>query len=589
MTKFQELENLLNNICKNIGYDDKVTLSLTNRPDLGEYQINDAMKLAKIYHKSPLIIANEIKDEIKENSYFENVNVAGSGFINISLSNQFLIEFLNEIKDNILKNVNMQEKKKIVIDYGGANVAKSLHVGHLRSANIGEALNRLAKLVGHETIADVHLGDSGLQAGIVVMEIENMFPDLICFKKDYNGEDFKLPITKEDLKVIYPTGSIKTKENENLLEKARQITYQIQNNHIGYSKLWDKITELSIKDIKETYEKLNTNFDLWEGERDSFKYIPEMFDFLNKKNLLYISEGAKVMDVKEETDDKEIPPIILQKSDGAYLYATTDLATIYGRIKRFNPDEIWYTTDLRQELHFEQVFRAAKKSQIVTETKLGFYGFGTMNGKDGKPFKTRNGGVMSLEELINLITEECYKRINDNIVEEENKKETAEIIALAALKYADLLPYRETDYIFDQTKFSDLEGKTGPYLLYSTIRIKSLLNKAKEKNINFNKFNIINSKTEKELLITLLNMPTVIDRAYDTKSLNEIAEYIYKLTSIYNKFYSENKILTEENIDLRESWLTLSKVVYDTNMLLLNTRELIVQKKCNKCIDFKYK
>ncbi len=571
MTKFQELENLLNNLCKNIGYDDKVTLSLTNRPDLGEYQINDAMKLAKIYHKSPLIIANEIKDVIKENLYFEDVNVAGSGFINISLSNQFLIEFLNEIKDNILKNVNMQEKKKIVIDYGGANVAKALHVGHLRSANIGEALNRLAKLVGHETIADVHLGDSGLQAGIVVMEIENMFPDLICFKKDYNGEDFELPITKEDLKVIYPTGSIKTKENENLLEKARQITYQIQNNHIGYSKLWDKITELSIKDIKETYEKLNTNFDLWEGERDSFKYIPEMFDFLNKKNLLYISEGAKVMDVKEETDDKEIPPIILQKSDGAYLYATTDLATIYGRIKRFNPDEIWYTTDLRQELHFEQVFRAAKKSQIVTETKLGFYGFGTMNGKDGKPFKTRNGGVMSLEELINLITEECYKRINDNIVEEENKKETAEIIALAALKYADLLPYRETDYIFDQTKFSDLEGKTGPYLLYSTIRIKSLLNKAKEKNINFNKFNIINSKTEKELLITLLNMPTVIDRAYDTKSLNEIAEYIYKLTSIYNKFYSENKILTEENIDLRESWLTLSKVVYDTNMLLLNT------------------
>lgn len=571
MTKFQELENLLNNLCKNIGYDDKVTLSLTNRPDLGEYQINDAMKLAKIYHKSPLIIANEIKDVIKENLYFEDVNVAGSGFINISLSNQFLIEFLNEIKDNILKNVNMQEKKKIVIDYGGANVAKALHVGHLRSANIGEALNRLAKLVGHETIADVHLGDSGLQAGIVVMEIENMFPDLICFKKDYNGEDFELPITKEDLKVIYPTGSIKTKENENLLEKARQITYQIQNNHIGYSKLWDKITELSIKDIKETYEKLNTNFDLWEGERDSFKYIPEMFDFLNKKNLLYISEGAKVMDVKEETDDKEIPPIILQKSDGAYLYATTDLATIYGRIKRFNPDEIWYTTDLRQELHFEQVFRAAKKSQIVTETKLGFYGFGTMNGKDGKPFKTRNGGVMSLEELINLITEECYKRINDNIVEEENKKETAEIIALAALKYADLLPYRETDYIFDQTKFSDLEGKTGPYLLYSTIRIKSLLNKAKEKNINFNKFNIINSKTEKELLITLLNMPTVIDRAYDTKSLNEIAEYIYKLTSIYNKFYSENRILTEENIDLRESWLTLSKVVYDTNMLLLNT------------------
>lgn len=570
MSKFKELESKIGDIVKKSGYDMAATLCLSNRPDLGEYQINDAMKLAKVYHKSPIVIANDMLENMKNDNTFVNLNIAGAGFINISLSDQFLIDFINYIKEDIHNNVDKKPKKKIIIDYGGANVAKSLHVGHLRSANIGEALNRLAKLLGHETISDVHLGDSGLQSGIVIMEMENRFKDLICFKDDYNGEDFSLPITKEDLKTIYPSGSKKTKENEELLEKAREITYQIQKGHIGYSKLWDKITELSIKDIKETYERINAHFDLWEGERDSFKYIPELFEYLNSKNLLYISEGAKVMDVKEETDDKEMPPVILEKSNGAYLYATTDLATIYERIKRFNPDEIWYTTDLRQELHFEQVFRAAKKSEIAKDTELGFYGFGTMNGSDGKPFKTRSGGVMSLEELILLIKDECYKRINDNIVEEHKKDEVAETIAIAALKYADLLPYRETDYIFDQAKFSDLDGKTGPYLLYSTIRIKSLLNKAKEEKIEYKNFSKINSKTEKDIIINLLNMPSVIDRAYDSKSLNEIAEYIYKLTSSYNKFYSENKILSENDPDLKESWLVLSQVVYSTNMLLLD-------------------
>lgn len=570
MSKWKELEEELKAIVKKSGYDNEIALCTSNRPDLGEYQINDAMKLAKVYHKNPLSIATDILENLKQDNHFVNVNIAGAGFINISLSNSFLVDFMNEIKEDIKLNIDKQEKKLIIIDYGGANVAKALHVGHLRSADIGEALNRLAKLVGHNTIADVHFGDSGLQSGIVIMELESMFPNLICFKNDYSGEEFELPITKEDLKVIYPNGSKKTKENEELLEKARQITYQIQNGHIGYNKLWDKITEISISDIKETYKKLNANFDLWEGERDSFKYIPEMFTHLQKQDLIYTSEGAKVMDVKDEKDDKEIPPIILEKSNGAYLYATTDLATIYGRVKRFAPDEIWYTTDLRQELHFLQVFRAAKKSGIITKTKLGFYGFGTMNGIDGKPFKTRTGGVMSLEDLISLVKKECYERINDNIVDPDKKEETAEIIAIAALKYADLLPFRETDCIFDPAKFSDLEGKTGPYLLYSTIRIKSLLKKAKEENVEYKKFTKINSKTEKDIIINLLNMPSVINRAYESKSLNEVAEYIYKLTSSYNKFYSENKILSEKDADLKSSWLILSKVVYDTNMLLLD-------------------
>lgn len=570
MSKFKELENKLSEIVKSAGYDIDVALCQSNRPDLGEYQVNDAMKLAKVYHKSPIVIANDILGKMKEDDSFTNLNIAGAGFINISLSDKFLIDYINEIKEDREKNIDKEPRKKIMIDYGGANVAKALHVGHLRSANIGEGLTRLAKLVGHETIGDVHLGDSGLQAGVVVQEMKERYPNLPCFKEDYDGSDFLLPITKEDLKEIYPTGSRKTKEDESLLESARQITFQIQNNHLGYSKLWDKITELSIKDIKETYIKLNANFDLWEGERDSFQYIPEMMEYFASKGLTYVSEGATVMDVKEETDDKEVPPVILQKSDGAYLYATTDLATIYSRMKRFNPDEIWYTTDLRQELHFEQVFRAAKKSGISGNAKLGFFGFGTMNGPDGKPFKTRSGGVMSLEELINLIKDECYKRINDNIVEKDKKDETAEIIALTALKYADLLPYRATDYIFDPAKFSDLDGKTGPYLIYSTIRIKSLLKKAEAEGIKYENYTKLKGKTERDVITTLLNMPTVITRAYESKSLNEVAEYIYKLTSTYNKFYSENKIIVEQDNYLRESWLVLSKVVYDANMMLLD-------------------
>ena len=571
MSKFKELEEEINKMVKDTGYDVSVSLSPSNRRDLGEFQINDAMKIAKLEHTNPVEIANKIKDKLETSESFKNLNIAGAGFINLSLSDTALIDFMNKIKDNVENNIDKMESKNILLDYGGANVAKALHVGHMRSANIGESLNRLAKTLGHNTISDVHLGDSGLQSGLVVLEMKNRFPELICFKEDYNGEDFELPIKKEDLRDIYPSASRRSKEDEEYLNEARKITYQIQNNHIGYSKLWDKVSELSKEDIKESYEKLNTGFDLWEGERDSFKYIPEMLSYLKDKNLTYVSEGATVMDVKEESDDKEVPPILLQKSDGAYLYATTDLATIYGRMKRFKLDEIWYTTDIRQELHFTQVFRAAYKSGIVNEnTKLGFYGFGTMNGPDGKPFKTRAGEVMSLNELMNIVKDECFKRLNTNIVEEDKQEETASQIAIAALKYADLLPYRATDYLFDPAKFSDLEGKTGPYLLYSTIRIRSLLKKAKEENISYNRYKVINNDSDREVILNLLMLPEVLKKSYESKSLNDIAEYIYKLTSVYNKFYSESRVLSEENEDLRASWLILSRAVYDTNMLLLN-------------------
>jgi arginyl-tRNA synthetase len=575
----KSLEEKISSIVKELGYEDGINLSLSNRPDLGEYQINDAMKYAKVYHKNPNVIASEIVEALNKTDYFSDINVAGAGFINLSISDKFLIEFLNNINDNIKNNIDEKEHKKIVLDYGGANVAKALHVGHLRSANIGEGLKRLATLVGYDVIGDAHLGDSGLQAGIVMLEMRERYPDLKCFEEGYDGEDFELPITKDDLKEIYPTGSVKAHEDEKIMEEARRITFELQNDNKCYNMLWNKITELSVADIKETYDLLNAKFDLYEGERDSFKYIPEMLEDLEKKNLIYESEGAKVIDVKEESDTKEMPPCLLVKSDGAYLYATTDLATIYGRMQRFNPDEIWYVTDLRQSLHFEQVFRASEKAGYTPNTKLAFYGFGTMNGPDGKPFKTRAGGVMSLDELIKMIYDACYSRINDDIVASDKKEDTAMKIAIAALKYADYLPYRETDYIFDINKFTDLDGKTGPYLLYSTIRIRSLLNNAKKENVSFKKYHKVSDKTEKDVILTLLNMPLYINRAFESKSLNDIAEYIYLLVSNYNKFYQEHRILSCEDKEQKESWLVLSSIVYSANMMLLDLMGIDVPEK----------
>ncbi len=572
MSFIKEIENDIKKIINKLGYDiENVTLVISNRPDLGEYQINDAMKLAKIYKKNPRDIATSILEELEKDTRFVNVNIAGSGFINLSISNEYLLNCMNKTIENVYNNIDLPEKKKIIIDYGGANVAKILHVGHLRSANIGEALKRLARFLGHEIIGDVHLGDSGLQAGIVCLEMKERYPNLICFNEDYNGEEFDLPITNEDLSYIYPEGSTRIKSDEKLLSEARNITYLIQKGHIGYCKLWDKISTLSIETIKEIYEELNTTFELWEGERITFNIIPEMLNMLEKKGLLYISDGAKVMDVKEETDDKEMPPIILEKSDGAYLYGTTDLATIYSRMKRFHPDEIWYVVDNRQELHFNQVFRAAYKSGIVKEnTSLQFLGFGTMNGRDGKPFKTRDGGVMSLPDLINIVNEETLKKLNPTITDTMDKKKISRTIAIAAIKYADLIPYRSTDYIFDPSKFSDLDGKTGPYLLYSTIRMKSLLNKAKEKNMSFNIIKMVKNEYDKDIMLNILNLSSTITKAYESKSLNELTDYIYKLTSSYNKFYSENRILDEQDNVLRESWLALTKLVLDINLLLLN-------------------
>ena len=572
MSILKSLEKDIKEHIKNAGYElDTFTLEPSNRRDLGEYQINDSMQLAGKYHENPHEIANKIVQEIEKDDRFTNINIAGPGFINISLSDKFMTSFLNEMNKDLFANIDKKEHKKIIIDYGGANVSKALHVGHLRSANIGEALKRLANLVGYEALGDAHLGDFGRPLGLVIKEIKEMYPDLPYFDPNYEGDysEVDLPITNADLERIYPLASIKAKEDEDYLEDAREITLKFQNHEKGYYDLLKRIVDVSKEDIKETYKQLNVEFEIWNGESDEMEYFDQLKEKCEKEGVLTDSEGAKIIEIAEEDDKAPMPPLMFIKSNGSVSYDTTDLATILERKINYNPDEIWYVVDARQSLHFDQVFRATRKAKLIDDNVvLEHIGFGTMNGKDGKPFKTRDGGVMSLKSLMDLVYEETYKKITNESIVGEEKEKVAKKVALAALKYADFLPFVSTDYIFEVEKFSDLEGKTGPYLLYSTIRMKSLLNKAE--NIEATSITKLKGETEKDIALNILNLPITIEKTLDTKSLNEIAEYLYKLTSSYNKFYAENKILTEEDEELRKSWLVLTNIVYNINMLLLN-------------------
>lgn len=548
---------------------EKVTLLESKRKDLGDYQLNDAMSLAKVLHKSPMLIAEDMKKVLEESNYFSKVLIAAVGFLNVTLKDELLVEFVNDYYNSDSKDVDKLVNKKIFLDYGGANIAKTLHVGHLRSANIGEALKRLTKRLGQDVICDVHFGDIGRQSGMVIYELRNRYPNLNYFTEEESDNWDELPITAKDLEEIYPVASTKAKEDENIMEEVRLITKELEEGKPNYVALWDKIKKLSIEDIKGVYKKFNTDFDLWEGESDCYSYMMPMLEELRKDGYLKKSEGAEIIEIKEDTDKAPMPDLVVVKSNGATLYATRELATMVSRVKRFNPDEMWYLTDLRQGLYFEQVFRAAHKTKIVSDdTKLEFFGFGTMNGSDGKPFKTRDGGALSLKSLLKEVKEEVENH-SHNLETEENKDEIIEQIAVAAIKYADLLSNRTTDYIFDPKKFVDVEGKTGPYLLYTTIRMKSLLKKAKENNLDYSKYTKISEEVEKELITLLLAKNKVLHKAYDTKELNVISDYLYQLTSTYSKFYEKCHVLTEKDKNIQENWLLLTKNVYDTNVELL--------------------
>ncbi len=581
MSIIKKLNNDIEKLVEQAGYKvENLALQPSGRRDLGQFQLNDAMTLARTYKKSPRLIAEDIIKILQQDSRFTNLNIAGPGFINITLTDAYLGELLTQIYEDKNLNIDKRPRKKIILDYGGANVAKALHVGHLRSANIGEALKRLATLLGYEVIGDAHLGDYGRPLGLVVLEIKKRYPELPYFDESYTGDfsEIEPPITNSDLEEIYPYASSKSKEDEKYLEEARDITFKIQNHERGYYDLWKKVVEISKKDIKQVYDMLNVNFELWLGESDAAEYLDELTKIYEESNVLIESEGAQIIEVKEDSDTSPMPPLLFKRSNGTVSYETTDLATILQRQKEMNPDEIWYCVDARQGLHFDQVFRAARKVKLIEDKViLEHIGFGTMNGKDGKPFKTRDGGVMSLKGLINLVEEETRKKINPDTVEEDMREEVAKTVAIAALKYADLLPFRGTDYIFEPEKFADLEGKTGPYLLYSTIRMKSLLTKGE--SLEIGKITQFKTETEKDIALTILRLPTTLNKALDSRSLNDITEYIYKLTSLYNKFYAENKILTEEDKELQKSWLTLTKIVYDINMTLLDVLAIKVPEK----------
>ena len=569
MNLIKFLESKINEIIESLGYKDEVVLSVSNRPDLGDYQYNGCMKLAGIYKKNPREIAEAIVSELEKLEYFTNINIAGPGFINLTITDETLVKYINDvIKDFDINTYKDDESKTIFLDYGGANVAKALHSGHLRSPNIGEALKRLCEAVGHKTISDVHLGDWGRPLGLTILEISKRMPELPFFDPNFDGEYPGCPVTLDELNDIYPFASSKAKEDENYLKEAREMTTRLQNKEKGIYDLFKVILEISVNDIKDIYDKLNATFDLWEGEKDADPYIKEMLDYLINNNHTEISEGARIIDVREETDKKEMPPVILVKSDGGVLYDSTELATLYSRIKRFDADAYFYLTDIRQELHFVQAFRAAYKTELVPKNiDLEWFGFGTMNGPDGKPFKTRDGGVMSLRGLIDLVSVETRKIIKDNI-KEEDKDELAEKLAIASIKYADLLPNRSTDYLFDPIKFSDINGKTGPYLLYSTVRMSSLLNKASD--INNSNYKVLNTKEEREIILNLINLSSVLEKSFKSRTLNEICEYLYKLTNSYNAFYSNHEVLTENDLTIKESYVALTKLVHDTNKYLLN-------------------
>lgn len=568
LNKFKE-----NNIPLN-----EVKLLTSSKKELGDYQINDAMKLAKILHKSPREIAEELVKCLEETGYFKDINIAGAGFINLRFKDELLTEYVEKVIKDSTKDVEKLNENRIIIDYGGANIAKTLHVGHLRPANIGEALKRLARHLGKEVIADVHFGDIGRQSGMVIYEIKERYPNLNYFSGKEETTWDELPITGEDLEEIYPTASNKAKENEEIMDEVREITAELESGkNKGYVALWDKIKEISIEDIKKIYKKLNTDFDLWEGESDAYPYIEETIDIMEKSGYLVESEGAKIVEVIEDTDKAPMPPLVVIKSNGATLYATRELATITSRMKRFNPKEMWYITDMRQELYFHQVFRASYKTSLVPKTtKLLFFGNGTMNGTDGKPFKTRDGNAATLKGLIKSVKEEILTHMNKDM---DNKEEIAEKITIAAIKYADFLPNRTTDYIFEPSKFIDVEGKTGPYILYNTIRMKSILNKANDMGIDYSNYYNKPTDTEKKIILLLMEKNNILHKAYNNKDLSSIADYLYNLTSLFSRFYEANHILTESDEKKKESWLTLTKLVKETNEELLDILAIEVPEK----------
>ena len=556
------------------GYDaayGKVTVS--NRPDLCQYQCNGALAAAKAYKCAPIQIANAVAEKLNGDD-FSMVEAVMPGFLNLKVSDAFLQNYLETMRNSQDFGVEKFGKgQKIIVDYGGPNVAKPLHIGHLRSAIIGESVKRLYKFFGYDTIGDIHLGDWGLQMGLIIAELRDRQPDLCYFDENYDGEyPAEAPFTISQLEEIYPAAAARKKEDEDFAEKAHTATFELQNGRRGFMALWKHIMRMSLADMRKIYDDLDVHFEAWLGESDADPYIPAMVQDLKDRGIAVQSEGAWVIPVEEESDKKEIPPCILVKSDGSAIYATTDLATMVQRMQDVNPNKMLYITDKRQSLHFEQVFRAARKGGIVPETtQLEHLGFGTMNGKDGKPFKTREGGVMRLERLIREMTDFVRAKVVENkIVAEEDVEETTKKIAMAALKYGDLSNQPTKDYVFDMDRFAAFEGNTGPYILYTIVRIKSILAKyGAWENLPIQP---AANDSARDLMLAITKFAPNLEAALRATAPNMVCAYIYELAGCVNKFYHETRILTEENGELKAGYIALialAKNVLETCIYLL--------------------
>ncbi|MCD8367872.1 MAG: arginine--tRNA ligase [Clostridiales bacterium] len=541
----------------------------SNRPDLCQYQCNGAMAGAKLYHQPPFQIAQKVTDILSAEPMFEKVEMVRPGFINMDVAPAYLAGLMNEMRSDDRCGVPVTEHPKtIIVDYGGANVAKPLHVGHLRSAIIGEAIKRIARFQGHTVIGDVHLGDWGLQMGQIITELRCRQPELPYFDEAYSGPyPEEPPFTISDLEEIYPCASGKSKSDPAYKEAAQQATAELQAGRPGYRALWQHIINVSVADLKKNYDKLDVHFDLWKGESDAQPYIPAMVERMKADGYAYLSDGALVVDVQEEGDTREIPPCMILKSDGAVQYETTDLATIIQRQQDYHPDRIIYLTDKRQELHFVRTFRCAYKTGLVDKdkTELTFIGFGTMNGKDGKPFKTREGGVLRLEYLLKDVSDAVYaksKAANPSLTEEE-LQEIANKVGLAAIKYGDLSNQPSKDYVFDVDRFTAFEGNTGPYIMYTMVRIKSILSRFFAANPDAQPETILppESKKETDLYLALARFPDAIEDAYTQNAPNRLCHYIYELSNALNAFYVDHNIMKEPDARRQGSWILLVQLV----------------------------
>ena len=548
------------------GYDPSLgVVTASDRLDLCQFQCNGAFSAAKQYHKAPFIVAEQVAEVLKSDGIFSKVEVAKPGFLNLTLKDSYLLEHANAIAADPNLGIPMADKPStIVLDYGGPNVAKPLHIGHLRSAIIGESIKRIARAAGHKVIGDIHLGDWGLQIGLVITELQVRYPEWRCFAADFDpAADEIAPLNTALLSEVYPFASKKSKTDEEYAKKAHQATYELQNGRPGYIALWREILRVSIEDMKGNYEKLGVTFDLWYGESTADRYVPRLMNILAEKNLLTESDGALIVEVADPEDKAPMPPVIVRKSDHSSNYATTDLATIIQREEDFHPDKIWYVVDNRQELHFTQVFRCAKKAGLVPpRTELEFLGFGTMNGADGKPYKTRDGGIMKLEDMIATVTAGAQEKLEaSNFVDKADYQDIARKVGVAAIKFGDLINQRSKDYVFDLSKFFSFEGKTGTYLLYTITRINSILKKA---GVPVNQplpLTGVYTDSERELLLKILMGGDVFQRALAEKAPNYLCENAYQLANSFSKFYHDNHIIDEPDEGKKQSWLALISLV----------------------------